>query len=253
MTGERRLIFGSAAEAYERHRPEYPAALFDDVVAYGGLVPGSPVLEVGAGTGKATRALLARGLEVTGIEPDPDMAGVLARTCPAANVVVSGFEAFDPRHAFSLVCSAQAWHWVEPDERGSLARRALRPGGTVAVWWNEYELPVALRTQVDEVYARREPALLEERLRFRELDQPATADELAAAGFLDIERREYGPSGELDAAGYVAVSATTSAHLQLPDERRRVLLDDVLDVLRRFPEPVPFPSGTALWLGRAPA
>jgi SAM-dependent methyltransferase len=253
VSGERRLIFGSAAEAYEQHRPEYPTALFDDVLAFAELGPHDRVLEVGAGTGKATRALLARGLDVTCVEPDAEMAGVLRRTSPQAHVVVSGFEAYDPQHGFGLLCSAQAWHWVEEETRGDLALRALRPGGTVALFWNLSELPDALQRQVDEVYARREPALHAERVRYREPDDGGTAQELAAAGFLDVERRDYGPSGpEIDADDFQAMVATTSAHLLLPDERRRALLAEVGDVIRAWPEALRLASSTMLWLARAP-
>jgi SAM-dependent methyltransferase len=253
VSGERRLIFGSAAEAYERHRPEYPAALIDDVLAYADLGPHDRVLEVGAGTGKATRALLARGLDVTCVEPDTEMAGVLRRTSPQAHVVASGFEAYDPQHGFGLLCSAQAWHWVEEETRGDLALRALRPGGTIALFWNLSELPEGLQQQVDEVYERCEPELHAERVHYRSPDNDWTGDELARAGFLDGERRDYGPSGpEIDADDFLSMVATTSAHLLLPDERRRALLAEVGDVIRRWPEPLRLASGTMLWLARAP-
>src|SRR4051794_34915885 len=118
MDGEQRLLFGGVAEDYERYRPGYPPALIDDVLAFAGAGPGSRVLEVGAGTGKATRLLLERGLRLTCIEPDAEMAAVLRRPCPEAEVVLGGFEQFGPvEPLFDVVCSAQAWHWVEPDAR----------------------------------------------------------------------------------------------------------------------------------------
>ncbi|HEX5096633.1 MAG TPA: hypothetical protein VFX21_11490, partial [Acidimicrobiia bacterium] len=64
MTREQRLVFGEVADQYDRARPGYPDAAFDAVVEYAPVRPGDRVLEVGAGTGKATTSMLARGLDV---------------------------------------------------------------------------------------------------------------------------------------------------------------------------------------------
>ena len=57
---ERRMIFGEVAESYHHARPDYPAELIADVVAWAGG-PGAAALEVGAGTGKATIPLSRSG------------------------------------------------------------------------------------------------------------------------------------------------------------------------------------------------
>ena len=76
---ERRLVFGEVAELYDRHRPTYPAELIDDLVALAGLDASRPVLEVGAGTGKATVLFAQRGIPVLAIEPSPEMAAIAGR------------------------------------------------------------------------------------------------------------------------------------------------------------------------------
>ena len=68
----RRLVFGEVAGLYDRARPSYPASLIDDLVSW--AQPGGRALEIGAGTGKATRLLAARGVSVLGIEPSAEMA-----------------------------------------------------------------------------------------------------------------------------------------------------------------------------------
>jgi 16S rRNA A1518/A1519 N6-dimethyltransferase RsmA/KsgA/DIM1 with predicted DNA glycosylase/AP lyase activity len=91
---ERRGVFGEAADAYDAARPGFPEALVDDVIEYARL-DGAPVLEVGAGTGKASVPYARRGLELTCLEPDARMAAVLRRNVepyPRTSVVVSGFE-----------------------------------------------------------------------------------------------------------------------------------------------------------------
>src|SRR3954471_1447087 len=78
---ERALSFGSVAAAYERYRLGYPDELVDVVLEYAGR-PVRTALEVGAGTGKATRVFTARGIEVTATEPDPEMLAELRRHVP---------------------------------------------------------------------------------------------------------------------------------------------------------------------------
>lgn len=137
---DRRLVFGDDAEEYDARRPDYPDAMIDDVVAAAG--PG-PALEVGAGTGKATTAFAARGLDLTCLEPDPRMAAVLQRRIagrPAVRVIGTLFEDWTPDRAYGLLFSGQAWHWVDGDRRNDLAADALAPGGTLALFWNISQL-----------------------------------------------------------------------------------------------------------------
>lgn len=135
------LRFGEIAELYERRRPGYPDQLFTDVLAAAGPPP--TVLEVGAGTGKATRQLTAAGATVTAVEPDPAMATVLRATVDqvAVPVVLEGtFEALAETGTiaadFGAVVAAQAWHWVDQRRGPRLARTLLRPHGLLAVFWN---------------------------------------------------------------------------------------------------------------------
>jgi hypothetical protein len=67
---ERRLVFGEVADMYDRHRPSYPPALLDDLIALAALDVSEPALEVGAGTGKATMMLAARGIPIVAVEPN---------------------------------------------------------------------------------------------------------------------------------------------------------------------------------------
>jgi len=82
---------------YDRARPGYPPALFDDLASIAGLGPGADVLEVGCGTGQATRGLVARGWHVTAIEPGPEMAAKVSENLPSALFAVerATFEAWE--------------------------------------------------------------------------------------------------------------------------------------------------------------
>ena len=79
--------FGRAAGDYERGRASYPAAALDAILATTGAAPGRTLLELGAGTGKLTRELVASGARVIALEPVAGMREVLARTVPRAELL----------------------------------------------------------------------------------------------------------------------------------------------------------------------
>jgi len=129
----RAQVFGGYAEDYERLRPGYP----DDAVNW--LVPlgATRVADVGAGTGKLTSALLARGLQVAAIEPDAEMLAVLTRLHPRAEPYRSGADALPLGPAsVDAVFAAQAWHWFPHQQAAEEVRRVLRPGGWLGLIWN---------------------------------------------------------------------------------------------------------------------
>jgi SAM-dependent methyltransferase len=129
-----RLSFDAAVDVYEEIRPTYPEALFDELFA---LLPSQPeVVEVGPGTGQATRDLLARGAVVKAVEIGPAMARRLRSNLPTERLQVSvgDFETIDlEANSADAVFSASAYHWISPS--GQLDRPALilRPGGVVAI------------------------------------------------------------------------------------------------------------------------
>jgi SAM-dependent methyltransferase len=145
--------FGADAGRYDRARPSYPADLVDRIVA---ASPGRDVLDVGCGTGISSRLFQAAGCTVLGVDPDPRMAELARRGGAAAEV--GKFEDWDPAgRSFDAVVAAQAWHWVDPVAGAARAVAVLRPGGRLAVFWNAFEPPAALREAFGEVYRRAAP------------------------------------------------------------------------------------------------
>jgi SAM-dependent methyltransferase len=132
---ERGLAFDTVADEYERARRGYPDELVDAACALAGLAPGSRVLEVGAGTGKLTRMLVARGLAVDAVEPGDRLIAVAERHVGDVVRFHRGrFEDVDvPDAAFAALFSATAWHWVDPAVGWAKAARALEPGGTLVL------------------------------------------------------------------------------------------------------------------------
>ena len=132
----RRLTFNEVAELYDRARPGYPAELFDDLVSLAGLTPGSRVVEIGCGTGQATRSLAERGLDVTCIELGESMASVARdrlAAFPKVWIVRAAFEDWEPETAgFDAVVAFTSFHWVDEAARFEKPARLLRPGGHLA-------------------------------------------------------------------------------------------------------------------------
>lgn len=140
-----RQTFDSAAERYDRARPEYPDALFDELIAATHIQPGAKLLEVGSATGKATLPLAKRGFDITCVEIGADLAAVARqRLAGYPNVRVSHAD-FDtwtaPQPHFDLVFAATAWHWLDPATRYQRAAAALKPHGHLAIWSATHVFP----------------------------------------------------------------------------------------------------------------
>ena len=250
---ERRLAFGLAAEEYDLVRPGYPAVLVDTVLAHCGGT-GVRAVEVGAGTGKATRAFAARGLRITAVEPDPAMAGILAASCtryPEVSVVVSGFEGYAPAQPFGLLFSAQAWHWMDPAVRWAHAATVLAAGGSLALFWNlDRIIDGAVQGEVTRAHRDLAPHIEwdtapvpEDGLLAR---WPAT-DIAGLAAFTGLEARLYRWERVLSRRQYVQYLATHSPYLILDPATRDELFARIASIL---PARVPLAEDTVLYLAR---
>ena len=128
--------FADVADDYERGRPDYPAAYVPAVSAAGGIMAGARVLDLAAGTGKLTRALLAAGLDVIAVEPLPGMRERLAATLPADRILDGTAEALplDDASVDAVFCG-DAFHWFDGPAALTEIARVLRPGGALVLSW----------------------------------------------------------------------------------------------------------------------
>lgn len=128
-----RTSFDGEAELYDRARPDYPDAAID------WMLPrrAQRVLDLGAGTGKLTGSLVARGLDVVAVDPGERLLATLGRAMPGVDTLVGTAERIPlPDHSVDTIVCAQAWHWVDAAAATREAARVLRPGGTLALVWN---------------------------------------------------------------------------------------------------------------------
>ena len=235
----RGLTFGSAAEQYERYRPGYPQEVVDLVLTAGGRPP-TRAVEIGAGTGKATRLIAMHGVAVLAVEPDPLMRAVLTRVTAGLPVTVLGstLETLPPELAarpVDLLYAAAAWHWTDPATRWPRAARLLVEGGVFASFGGPIDL-------VDrDLAAQVEGA----RAEFMETDQvpepsggsptshlrwPGT-ELIDSPCFTDVEEHELPSTSTMTADDFVGLLSTVSAYLILPESDRSPLLARIRQLL----------------------
>jgi SAM-dependent methyltransferase len=258
---EQRLVFGEVAEMYDRHRPAYPDAVVDDLVEMAGLSAGSSVLEIGAGTGKATSMFAARGMHVVAVEPSEEMAAVARRVCAAYDSVrieQGDFERWDPSgRVFPLVFAAQAWHWLDPAVGFAKAAQVLRPGGVLAAFWNRpMWVRAALREVLIDAYRRAAPEVLDESDPMHPANSPSGdetqwRDGVAATDGLEgADVREYEWSQTYSARDYAALLQTHSTVRVLDAGRREALVEAVASAVESNGNALELPLVTRVYIAR---
>ena len=130
--------FGAAAADYERARPSYPPESIDVLRTEVGVGPGVRVCDLAAGTGKLTRLLVATGADVVAVEPVSGMRDQLSEVLPEIDVLDGTAEAIPlDDDSLDVVTVAQAFHWFKFDKALAEIRRVLRPGGGLAILFNQ--------------------------------------------------------------------------------------------------------------------
>jgi SAM-dependent methyltransferase len=247
---ERALSFGSFADAYERYRPGYPDEVAERIAAYS-TGPLRTALEIGAGTGKATRLLAAHGIAVTATEPDPAMLAELRRHVPAVSTLQATFEEVPLDRTHDLVFAAASLHWTAAEGRWDRAAALLRPGGTFAsfggpMWLADDELEAAVRAarssfvdsdDVPEAYSTAADAPMQ---------WPGT-ELVASPLFASVEQQVIPRGWTVSPAEWAGHLSTVSAYLVLPEEVRREVLRRVETVL---PDRVEVRADVVLHLAR---
>ncbi|MFI8893791.1 class I SAM-dependent methyltransferase [Streptomyces paradoxus] len=250
MSG-RALSFGGVAESYERFRPGYPVELFEMVMAYAGR-PLPTALEIGAGTGKATRLFARRGIAVTATEPDGSMLAELRKHVPANVAAVrAAFEDLRPGERYALVYAAAALHWTNPEGRWPRVAALLEPGGVFASFGGPFRLT--------------DPAVLEAvqtaRAPFLESDEIPSPDgtppdhEMQWPGselqrsewFSDVRQAVIERHVTMSARDYVGHLSTVSAYLVLPASVREQVFSRIRQAL---PETVEMTADITVHLAR---
>ncbi len=134
---DRRTTFNTNPQTYQKIRPKYPEALFDELVKVTQLRDSAQLLEIGPGTGQATEPLAKRGYIVTAIELGKDLAQEahdVLKDYKNVRILTGAFEKVElPAASFDLVYSATAFHWIKPEVQFTKPHRLLKLNGYLAI------------------------------------------------------------------------------------------------------------------------
>jgi trans-aconitate methyltransferase len=247
----RALSFGAVAAVYERFRLGYPTELVDTVMAYA-RQPIRTALEIGAGTGKATRLFAQRGVTITATEPDAAMLAELRKHVPTTvTTVPAAFEELLLGETYDLVYAAASLHWTDPAERWSRIAALVESNGVFAAFGEPVQL--ADPTLEEAVRAARAP--------FLETDDVAPTDGTLAGAdmqwpgtelqqsewFSDVQQAVVERRLTMTAREYVGHLSTVSAYLQLAAPQQQQIYDRITQIL---PEHVDIAADVVVHLAR---
>ncbi len=222
--------FGRTAREYELGRPLWPEELLDRILADLGLGADSAVLDLGAGTGKLTRALVPRFGRVVAVEPDDAMLAVLEEVVPGAEARRGSAQAIPLEDGeVDAVFSGEAFHWFATPAALAEIVRVLRPRGAFVVFWNiglEYpELGEEVDALIDEAMERGGvPGL--PRVLSGEWRGP-----IAAASFDDLREDELERELVTDREGWIANLLSVSSIAAQAEEARDAFAARLLELV----------------------
>jgi len=242
--------FGGAAAAYERGRPTYPQAAVDWLVERLRIRAGATVVDLAAGTGKLTRALVGRGARIVAVEPVLGMREELARVVGGSAEILDGHaEAVPlPNGSADAVTVAQAFHWFRTDEALPEIHRVLRPGGFLALIWNSRsgEDPVNARLDaILERHGREEPVWPGGNLAWREaLD--------LSPSFGPVEERRFPHEQVLDRDSLVDRIVSISFVAARAEGERVAIAGEVRSLAATLAEPIVLSYRTEVFVTSRP-
>jgi SAM-dependent methyltransferase len=234
---EQRLTFDQAASIYRTARPGYPDALVDDVISFADLKPNDSILEVGCGTGQATRSFASRGFPILAIDPGPEMLRAARESLAGSRHVEfseTTFEAWpSEREGFRLIVAAQSWHWVPREIGFAKAAEVLSPGGWLAIFGHvPVGLPAPLLARFREIYLRQTGAW----------GPPPEAGYLPtgpfkiwfdeSALFGPVEHKSYAWKWRHTASSYADFLRTRSDHRMMNPMKREDVIGEIAEAIR---------------------
>jgi SAM-dependent methyltransferase len=230
--------FGVAADLYERARPTYPPQAIDWL-----LPPAARrVLDLGAGTGKLTRSLAERGLDVTAVEPSAGMREQFTSVLPGVRALEGTAEQIPlAAAAVDAVLVAQAWHWVDPARAVPEVARVLVPGGRLGLIWNLRDNRVDWVARLSEIIHG---------LTYEDDSGRSSQNPQIAPPFGPLERREFEWSKPITTDGLIDLVSSRSYFITMDPAERAARLAQVRELAATHPDLAGAPEFTLPYVTR---
>jgi len=269
---ENRIIFDDIVVKYDEVRWDYPAELFSDVIKYATPEKGGKAIEIGAGTGKATKPFLDAGYDVTAVELGENMTEFLLdkyKGYPNFHVITSSFEDVTLEdNSYDLVYAASAFHWVDAAVGCPKVFDLLKSGGAFVLIRSNWLPPDddKIDNDIQKVYEehyyshydiKKRPLKSKETSteRFRkpsEIFKGFRFNGMEEYGFVDVTMMFYNSEKTYSTDNYLALLDTFSDHRALPDENKKALYAGVKEVLKKHNNQIKVKNVYQLYMGRKP-
>ena len=228
---DKRTVFDSIPDEFERWRPRYCDELFTDLIEYTQLGTGKTALEIGPGTGQATEPTLKTGCDYLAIELGTNFVGFMKNRFGGYDnfdIVHADFETYDfGNRRFDLVYSAAAIQWIPEKIAYTRAYELLKPGGTLAMFFMATDTQPGGGYTEASLYAKIQTAYAEH---FHP-ESPYTCNldynACESYGFVGLERREYPRQRVFTADEYISMISTHSDHITLKEPHRSLCFNGI--------------------------
>ncbi|MCY3552399.1 MAG: class I SAM-dependent methyltransferase [Candidatus Poribacteria bacterium] len=225
---ELKITFNTAPTLYEDVRPGYPEELIQDVIDLSDLEDHSRILEIGCGTGKATRPFAKCGYELVCLDIGADLIAVAKERLegfPNVSFVEKAFEEWESDEKFDLVISATAFHWVDPKVRYLKASEVIKSKGFLAVFSNQH-------VRKNEGFFAESQSLYDKYYALPTTNRPTHATNFPGVeAFQYPIKRVYPWTQTYSSEQYIKLLGTYSGHIALPDENRCRLFEGIANLI----------------------
>jgi len=252
-----RLMFNEDVANYDRMRPTYVKALYDNIIQFSNLNSSKTALEIGIGTGQATMPFLQTGCTLEAIELGEDMAAfVKHKFANHKNFNVTNADFGDVSlHAnnYDLIYSATAFHWIPQEIGYPKTFDLLKTGGTLALFWNHpYPGEGELYNKTQEIYSRYQTGIKPTVHKFSEDTCLGIVETIHKYGFIDIEYKIYRGTRVFNAQQYMSLLNTYSDHRARESESRQLLEAELTDVINQYGGTMEIQDTMDLYLAKKP-
>lgn len=247
--------FDQQARRYDTYRPCYPDALVDAVLSYAGVSDGGRLLEIGCGTGQATRSFAERNNEILCVEPGENLIKFAKEKCrrfPRVSFAHSTFEEWQGEGRFQAIYAAQSFHWIEETLRYKKTHELLEDQGTLALFWNSIKDDTEFSRAENEVWVKH----FGEKMRgsYSELFELEGLLELdsfrQSSYFKDVEYLQFPHEVEYTREQYLGLQGTYSDNAKMEAARREALFEDIGELIDGMGGTITVPYTAILFLGR---